>query len=374
MISGGHFVHDVFSSFLPPFLPLLIDKFGLSMVLAGSLTVFFRLPSLLNPLFGVISDRVDLRHVAIGAPAFTAVTMSLLGVAPNYAILCLCLLVAGMSASIFHVLGPVMISRVASENLGRGMSFWTTGGELARATGPLVAVQVVSILTFEGSYPVMVGGILASAFLYMNVNEIGPGSVQRQEGSLRETLRALRRVMAPLSGIMICRAFLVATLAAFLPTYMVGLGKSLWIGGASLAVFQLSGTMGTLSGGTASDRVGRRAVLLATLPTSSLLILAFVYAHDRMQFPILFFLGYFVYAFTPVNMAILLENSGKHTGTANGIYMTIHFITTAGATVLVGWLADLVSLGTAFTACALLGFAGIPIIFFLPKSRKIAKE
>ena len=36
VITGGHFVHDVFSSFLAPFLPLLIGKFQLSMVLAGS--------------------------------------------------------------------------------------------------------------------------------------------------------------------------------------------------------------------------------------------------------------------------------------------------------------------------------------------------
>lgn len=35
IISGGHFIHDVFSSFLAVFLPLLINKFELSMVLAG---------------------------------------------------------------------------------------------------------------------------------------------------------------------------------------------------------------------------------------------------------------------------------------------------------------------------------------------------
>ena len=101
--------HDVFSSFLAPFLPLLIGKFGLSMTLAGSLTVFFRLPSLVTPFFGVISDRVDLRQIAIWAPAFTAVTMSLLGVAPDYLTVCLLLLCAGTSAAIFHVLGPVPI-------------------------------------------------------------------------------------------------------------------------------------------------------------------------------------------------------------------------------------------------------------------------
>ena len=31
LISGGHFVHDTFSAFIAPLLPLLIDKLGLSL-------------------------------------------------------------------------------------------------------------------------------------------------------------------------------------------------------------------------------------------------------------------------------------------------------------------------------------------------------
>ena len=88
LISAGHFSHDIFSGFLAVFLPLLIAKFSLSMALAGAFTVFFRAPSLLNPVFGIISDRVDLSRFAIWGPAITAVGMSLLGVAPSYSAVC----------------------------------------------------------------------------------------------------------------------------------------------------------------------------------------------------------------------------------------------------------------------------------------------
>ncbi len=368
IISGGHFVHDVFSSFLAPFLPLLIGKFGLSMVLAGSLTVFYRLPSVLNPLFGILSDRVNLSHLAIWAPAFTAVGMSLIGVAPNYAGLCVVLLAAGTSAAIFHVLGPVMVARVSTRNLGRGMSFWMTGGELARTVGPLVAVWVISMWTLEGSYPIMLVGIVASVLLYLNLKGTVLASGEWTPGSLGETWRILRRVMAPLTIIMISRAFLVGTLVAFLPTYMVTTGRGLWLGGASLAVLELSGTVGTFFGGTVSDRAGRGTVLLGTLPTSSLLMLAFVHGPAWMQFPLLLFLGCFVFALTPVNMAVLHDHCREHRGTANGLFMTIHFLSTAGITIFVGWLADLFGLKMAFTLSALLGLAGVPMIFLLPKS------
>lgn len=337
------------------------------MVLAGSLTVFYRLPSVLNPLFGIISDRVNLSLLAMGAPAFTAVGMSLLGVAPNYAVLCVLLLAAGTSAAIFHVLGPVMVARMSRRNLGRGMSFWMTGGELARTVGPLVAVWVVSMWALEGSYPIMIVGILASILLYINLRGTVSASGERPEGGFRGTWRTLRHVMVPLSGLMISRGFLAATLSAYLPTYVVGSGKSIWLGGVSLAVLQLSGTVGTFLSGTVSDRVGRGAVLLGTLPTSSFLMLAFVYAPDWMQFPILFFLGCGVFSLTPVHMAILHDHCGEQRGTANGLFMTVHFLSIAAVTIFVGWLADLLGLKMAFTLSALLGLAGVPMIFFLPK-------
>jgi FSR family fosmidomycin resistance protein-like MFS transporter len=109
-IAGGHFVHDVFSSFLAPWLPLLIEKLSLSLTLAGSLTVFIRIPSLLNPLIGVVADRIDMRNMVISAPAVTAVCMSLIGLAPSYWAVAVLLSVAGLSAAVFHVPGPVMIA------------------------------------------------------------------------------------------------------------------------------------------------------------------------------------------------------------------------------------------------------------------------
>jgi len=344
------------------------------MILAGSFTVFFRLPSLVTPFFGVISDRVNLRQVAIWAPAFTAVTMSLLGVAPDYFTVCLLLVCAGTTAAIFHVLGPVMIARVGSRNLGKGMGIWMTGGELARTVGPLIAVWAVSMWGFEGSYPIMGVGIVASMLLYLNLKGMGSISDKRPHGGRGEIWHTLGRVMIPLAGVMIARASLAATLMAFLPTYMVVTGRSLWIGGASLAVLELSGIVGTLFGGTLSDRVGRRTVLLAALPSSALLLFAFVHVPYWLQFPILLFLGCGIFVLTPVNLAIVQDHCGSHRGAATGVFMTIHFMSTAVITIFVGWLADLMGLKAAFSVSALLGLAGVPIVFLLPKSPVVSEE
>jgi len=180
--------------------------------------------------------------------------------------------------------------------------------------------------------------------------------------------------MIPLTGVMISRASLAATLTAFLPTYMVMTGRSLWVGGMSLAVLEFSGIVGTLFGGTLSDKVGRRAVLQAALPSSAVLLLAFVHAPHWLQFPILLCLGCGLFVLTPVNLAIVQDHCGSHRGAATGVFMTIHFMSTAVITIFVGWVADLVGLKSAFSVSALLGLAGVPIVLLLPKSPVVSEE
>jgi FSR family fosmidomycin resistance protein-like MFS transporter len=368
LISGSHFIHDIYSSFLSPLLPLLISKFGFSMLMAGSLTVIFRLPALFNPAIGIISDRIELGILAVVAPAITAIAMSLMGMAPNYSILCILLLTAGLSAAVFHVLGPPMIARLSGTSLGRGMSFWMTGGEMARTIGPLFAVWAITNLSLEGSYPVMIIGILASLFLLIRLKGLSSKSTHQPSQGLHKVWHSMRRVMIPLTGIIISRSFVSSTLTAFLPTYIVSSGKSLWMGGISMAVLELSGVVGTLLGGTLSDRIGRRAVLFAAMPLASCLMLSVLYTPDWMLFPLLLLLGLAVFAFEPVTMAVVHDHCGKNRGAANGLYVMITSMSTAAVVVFVGWLSDLFGISTAFTISALLGLAGIPIILLLPKS------
>ena len=53
LLSVCHFIHDIYSSFLSPLLPLLIQKLSLSLTRAGLLTTIMQIPALLNPFIGV---------------------------------------------------------------------------------------------------------------------------------------------------------------------------------------------------------------------------------------------------------------------------------------------------------------------------------
>jgi len=101
LICGGHFVHDVYSAFIAPLLPLLIEKLGLTLVMAGSLPVFMQTPSLLGPIIGYLADRFTVRYLVIFAPAITATLATLIGFMPTYGTAALLLFCVGVNIMAF---------------------------------------------------------------------------------------------------------------------------------------------------------------------------------------------------------------------------------------------------------------------------------
>jgi FSR family fosmidomycin resistance protein-like MFS transporter len=244
-ISAGHAVHDTYTAFLPPLLPAFIAEFALSTTQAGLLAVFLTAPSLLQPFIGHLADRFSLRYFVIMAPAVTAVAMSLLGVAPGYAALVLLLLVAGLSSASLHAVGPVMAGRVSGHSLGRGMGIWMVGGELGRTLGPIVIVTAIALFTLKGTPALMVPGLLASVILFFRLRDV-PGRLPNERPSLpwRPALWGMRQLLAPLTGLILVRAFTMVALSTYLPLFLTEEGASLWFAGASLSVLEAAGVVG----------------------------------------------------------------------------------------------------------------------------------
>ena len=171
-ISFAHMLHDIYSSFLAPILPLLIKKLGMGLGMAGLLSAIQRLPSLLYPLVGILADRMNLRFFIIIAPSITATSMSLLGLAPHYTFLVILCFTMGVGATLFHVPGPVMIKHVSGDRTGKGMSYYMLGGELARSLGPLTILGAVSLWGLEGTFRLIPFGIFTFLLLSFKIRKI----------------------------------------------------------------------------------------------------------------------------------------------------------------------------------------------------------
>jgi MFS transporter, FSR family, fosmidomycin resistance protein len=366
-LSIGHFIHDVYSSFLSPLLPLLIDKLSLTLTQAGFLSTVMQLPALLNPFIGVLADRISVRYFVILAPAMTAVPMSLIGIAPSYGVLLLLLFITGISVSIFHVPAPVMVSHLSAARKGRGMSFFMTGGELARTIGPLVAVAGVSLLGLEGFYPVMIFGLISTGWLYLKLRDVPANSVHTKRNlSALQTWRQLRYILGPLSAILVSRGFMHASLTAFLPTYINLETGNLWLAGIALTLFEFAGVAGVLTAGSMSDLFGRRKTLLVSLIGAPVCLFVFTITGGWFRIAALLVTGFTLLSTTPVMLALVQEHARNAPAAANGLFMMISFIARSAVVVLVGFTADRIGLQATYLISAAMGLIGIPFIFRLP--------
>jgi len=356
-IAAAHATHDSFSAFLPPLLPAFVEKLSLNRAEAGLLTVFLQVPSILQPLFGRLGDRLDPRPVVVITPVITAIVMSLLGVAPGYAWMAVLLCIAGLSSAALHAVAPALAAHRSGRAVGRGMGFWMVGGEVGRTLGPLIIALSIRTVGLEGTPWLMLAGIIASALLARPILSI---PWQPEEQTARRDAPPVLEIihkMRPVAVIIIARAFLLAAVTTFLPLFLRESGLSLWVSGASLALVEAAGVAGALASGHFSDRFGRRTMIGFSLVGTPVLLVLLVLGPEALRGWLLIPLGISGLSFAPALMAAVQDAFPRDRGLANGMYQAMNFVCRSLVIVAVGALADRMSIGTAFLVCA-----GAPVI------------
>lgn len=371
-ISFAHLVHDIYSSFLAPILPLLIEKFGLSYTLASVLSIAQRAPNVLNPIVGLIADKYPVRWFVISTPLITAISMSLLGVAPNYILLCILLFVAGLSAVFFHAPSPVLVKEISGKRVGKGMSFYMIGGEIARTLGPLIILGAVSIWGLEGSFKLLPFALLASVIIYIKLKSVDTHkhAKGKADANVWKTFRRLLPLFLIMSGLIFFRQFMKSGLTTFLPTYFGDFkNQEYWISVMSLVIYEGAGILGTFFGGTLSDKLGRKKILLISAIVSPLLLLLFLHSSGIFIFIVLFLVGIFQFASSPVLLAYIQEIDSDHPSFVNSIYMFMSFGFGSLTLLFFGIMSDWADINVSLNISAYVALGAIPFILLLPAKK-----
>lgn len=374
LVATSHMLHDIYSSFLAPLRPLLIEKFGITLALASIWDLIMRIPWFLNPVIGIIAERTAARYFIILTPAITAIAMSLLGLAPSFTIISILLFTMGISSAMFHVPAPTMVKRLSGKFTGRGMSYYMFGGELARTAGPLIITASVSYWGLEGTWRLIPFGLVASFILFLKLKNIKISDEIKEEKSKNSTVLPSLKKYLPFFGILIgitlFRAIMKSGLTAFLPTfYYSEKGTSLWFANTALAVFQLAGALGTILAGGISDKIGRRTTLLIISVTSPIMMFLFINSGGWLSFVFLILLGFFVFAPGPVLIALVQDRSKDFPVFMNSIYMTINYVTAALAVFAAGLMGDWLSLEKTYLISSILSLGAIPFVLWLKKEK-----
>jgi FSR family fosmidomycin resistance protein-like MFS transporter len=366
-VSLAHALHDMYASFLPPLLPALMAKLSLSNTQAGLLAFISSSPSLLQPFIGYLADRTSLRYFVILAPALAATTMSLLGVAPRYAVAALLVCVAGLSSAAFHAASPALAGQLSGERLGRGLGLWSVGGSLGYAMGPVLVATAVNVATLRGTPWLMIGGWIGSAILYLRLRNVTLKTTTTEAtSSWRRGMKDMRPILVPLAGIVLTRAMAFAATFTFLPTLLTAQGLDLWLAGISLSLVHVASAGGALLAGSGSDKLGHRVVASISILTSPILLLALVALPGWPQVPVLIALGIAMPATYVILMALVQESCPDNRALATGVLLSLTFVSESSGAVVLGALADLIGMPLAFTVSAIVLFASLPLALLLP--------
>jgi FSR family fosmidomycin resistance protein-like MFS transporter len=327
VLCAAHFVNDSYSSIIFPLLPLLKVKLGLTTGQLFWLAPLYAISSsLLQPLYGLISDRYARRFFAVFAPAITGIFVSMIGLAPSYPVLILLLIGGGFGIGSFHPQGAAMASAAARERRRVGLALFSAMGTMGYSTGPLLIAVIADEFGLDKTYYIAAVGLAMTAFLYRTCPPLPESSeVARNVRSLASLVfRALQPAWKPLLLlylITVVRSGMQMTTNNYLPFFLAERGYELKGWGGIITIFLFLGGLGGLAGGLLAERVSGRAVTLYSgLLAGPLLICAFV-TTGPLSIVFLGLGGFALLSTLPVNVAMAQELVPTQTSTVSALMM-----------------------------------------------------
>mgnify|MGYP001060488277 CR=1 FL=1 len=368
-VALGHFVTDLYPAFLPPLLPLLIDKFQISFTSASLLaTVLSLSASWTQPLFGFLFDRLGGRKMIVFGPVVAGLSLSFIGLVPHYSVLILLLILGGLGISSYHPEAAALTASLSGERRTWGISIFMLGGNLGYSLGPFLILMVVMGLGLEWSFFASLPALVMAWLLhrYVLLPKEAPRINSLSNIKIGSSLN--RRVLGfgVLFLVVVLRVTTVLSLVTFLPMIQKLRGFSLIAAGGSITAFMACGAFGGLSGGYVADRVGRRKTILASSILALPALLAFLYWKGPMSFPILALLGFILYLSEPSCIVLAQEMVPQQARTASGLIMGMAWGLGAGGVLGTGALADVFGIEWALRFLLLLPAGSLILSFFLP--------
>ncbi len=370
-LSGGHLATDFAGGALPALLPFLRDKFSLSYTLAAALVLGSTFASsIIQPLFGLWSDRRGAMWLLPAGAALAGVGIALAADAPSYSLVFGLVVVSGVGVAAFHPEGSKFAAYVSGQKRASGMSYFNIGGNMGYALGPLVATALVLWLGLKGGLLLVIPGLAAAVVLLVQQSYLRGFIPERVAGSHAEGVDR-PWAMANLLGVVAFRTTAWFGLLVFVPLWEVSLGHSKAAGGRLLALMLLSGGIGTLVLGPLADRYGRRLVLRCSIVVMPPLILVFVAVGGVPGAVALALVGACTVGTFGVTIVLAQEYLPRQIGLASGLSVGFAIGLGGIAAVALGVIADSFGLQTALYVCALAPVPGIFLALLLPPGRAV---
>jgi len=373
----GHIWVDTSQGILPILLPKLKEALALNYFEVGVVVTVLNLTSsVIQPIFGFISDKIRTGWFVPVGILWTACMMGLLGWAPNYLSVILLVGFAGLGTAAFHPRAMMVVNLASGSRKGLGAAIFGTGGNIGFALGP------------------MVGGLLVLGFgLHATIGLVGPGALmalaiffcpgdflQREAPTQGKTKSSDGNLQSVLWGslILTClvvtlRSWVYTSFITYLPMFLQEQGLPLKTGSLMLTVFLAGGAAAGLYGGHLSDRVGRRRVIVISMLLYPIFMSLMILSTGPIRWILAAASGAALLSSFSVTIVLAQEILPGNLGLASGLILGLGFGMGGLGAAVSGWIADMVGLYKMAWVLALMPLLGSLIGAFIrtPKLKEL---
>lgn len=366
---ADHTINDLYALTIPPMLPAIQLAYGLTYS-ALSIVPFLTLATsaVLQPTLGYLADRAMLRRLFM-AGGFLSLTLGMIGFwrSGSYLGVLFAAFLLGIGASTYHPQSATLLTYYFERrNRGFAQGVHGIGNAVGFAGAPLIMSFLLARMNWHQAAAWMaIPAIFGAAIAFFILRE--PAS--------RGGAGLFAGITRPLIRLTIVNGLALATSQGFinwLPTYYVGHHFNL--SQASLLTVLTSGAafFAQPLGGILSDRVGRRALIVAALAGAAVSLGLFLLA-PSIEWAIVtsILVGFCAYLTPPVMMVYASElAAGERTGVAVGIVWGMATTISAVSLPLTGRIIDLAGGQIAPAYVALLAAASLGAFLSLGLPRR----
>jgi FSR family fosmidomycin resistance protein-like MFS transporter len=364
-MASVHMMVDGYGNIYAPLLPLLAPKLGLSLAMAGTLTMLYQMAASVAQVgFGHIADRWKPRLLVMTGPVVAVCVLSFVGVAPTVRTLAIVLIVGGLGGAAFHPPAAALAHRLGGDRPGLAMSVHITGGTLGFALGPLLFAPFAEHLGL-GWTPILAipGLIVVASFL----RRVPPIELHHTGKAGMSALRPYARPLAILYSIVVLRTLTSLAFATFVPTMLTRRGLSVSEAGATAAAYLFATGLGGFAGGPAADRLGPRNVIAASLVIATPFLVAAPLLSGWAFTAALCAGGFFLQSTLPVNVTFGQALAPVSAATVSSLMMGFAWGMGGLSVPFVGAFADRYGIERALFGLAFIPLAAAALAMWLPK-------
>ena len=166
-LSLGHFFLDGYVAILIPLYPYIAQRLDINIAtISFVIALGHSISSVLQPIFGFISDNISKRFFMFWGLILASVFMPLGYIAPNVTILTLCLILGMLGNALYHPQVTKMIKDFYKESkkLSFAIGLFLAMGTISYALSPSISAYLAQTLSENYVY-IAIFGILVSFYM-----------------------------------------------------------------------------------------------------------------------------------------------------------------------------------------------------------------